>query len=165
VAGPLSIATTHTQSRYVLPQVIRGFLAQYPDVRVHLHQGTSEQIAEMSAHDRVDLAIATGSEELFPHLLRLPLYRWHRAIIVPSGHPLAAAGRLTLNKLAVLNRNLYLQFLRPSFSASLIRHGRARSRRSPDCVRFGCHQDIRTGLVWASAYWRNLPLTRSRAPI
>jgi LysR family cys regulon transcriptional activator len=100
VAGPLSIATTHTQARYVLPQVIRGFLAQYPDVRVHLHQGTSEQIAEMSAHDRVDLAIATGSEELFPHLLRLPLYRWHRAIIVPRGHPLASAGRLTLNELA-----------------------------------------------------------------
>jgi len=64
VAGPLSIATTHTQSRYVLPQVIRGFLAQYPDVRMHLYQGTSEQIAEMSAQDRVDLAIATGSEEL-----------------------------------------------------------------------------------------------------
>jgi LysR family cys regulon transcriptional activator len=54
----------------------------------------------MSAHDRVDLAIAAGSEELFPHLLRLPLYRWHRAVIVPPGHPLASAGRLTLKKLA-----------------------------------------------------------------
>jgi LysR family cys regulon transcriptional activator len=100
LSGSLSIATTHTQSRYVLPPIIRGFLAKYPDVRMHLHQGTSEQIAEMSAHDRVDLAIATGSEELFPHLLRLPLYRWHRAVIVPRGHPLASAGRLTLKKLA-----------------------------------------------------------------
>jgi LysR family cys regulon transcriptional activator len=100
VGGPLSIATTHTQARYVLPPVIRGFLAQHPDVRLHLYQGTSEQIAEMSAHDRVDLAIASGSEELFPHLLRLPLYRWHRAVIVPLGHPLTSVGRLTLNKLA-----------------------------------------------------------------
>jgi LysR family transcriptional regulator, cys regulon transcriptional activator len=100
VSGSLSIATTHTQSRYVLPPVIREFLAKYPDVRMHLHQGTSEQIAQMSAHDRVDLAIATGSEELFSHLLRLPLYRWHRAVIVPRGHPLASAGRLTLKKLA-----------------------------------------------------------------
>jgi len=69
--GTLSIATTHTQARYVLPEVIRAFRLKYPKVRLHLHQGTSEQIAEMVARDRVDFAIATGSEELFPHLVRL----------------------------------------------------------------------------------------------
>src|ERR1700733_2810317 len=98
--GTLSIATTHTQARYVLPQVIRAFRLKYPKVRLHLHQGTSEQIAEMVARDRVDFAIATGSEELFPHLVRLPVYRWHRAVVVPRGHPLASAGKLTLKKLA-----------------------------------------------------------------
>jgi LysR family transcriptional regulator, cys regulon transcriptional activator len=98
--GTLSIATTHTQARYVLPQVIRAFRVKYPKVRLHLHQGTSEQIAEMVARDRVDFAIATGSEELFPHLVRLPVYRWHRAVVVPKGHPLASAGKLTLKKLA-----------------------------------------------------------------
>ena len=54
----------------------------------------------MVARDRVDFAIATGSDELFPHLVRLPVYRWHRAVIVPKGHPLASAGKLTLKKLA-----------------------------------------------------------------
>jgi len=98
--GTLSIATTHTQARYVLPPVIREFRSKYPKVRLHLHQGTSEQIAEMVARDRVDFAIATGSEDLFPHLVRLPVYRWHRAVIVPKGHPLASAGKLTLKKLA-----------------------------------------------------------------
>jgi len=92
--GTLSIATTHTQARYVLPQVIGAFRSKYPKVRLHLHQGTSEQIAEMVARDRVDFAIATGSEELFPHLIRLPVYHWHRAVVVPS------AGKLTLKKLA-----------------------------------------------------------------
>ncbi len=62
--GTLSIATTHTQARYVLPPVIRAFRMKYPKVRLHLHQGTSEQIAEMVARDRVDFAIATGSEDL-----------------------------------------------------------------------------------------------------
>jgi LysR family cys regulon transcriptional activator len=102
--GTLSIATTHTQARYVLPEVIRAFRAKYPKVRLHLHQGTSEQIAELVARDRVDFAIATGSDELFPHLVRLPVYRWHRAVVVPRGHPLAnaagKAGKLTLKKLA-----------------------------------------------------------------
>ncbi len=98
--GSLSIATTHTQARYVLPRVIGAFRTKYPKVRLHLHQGTSEQIAELVARDRVDFAIATGSDDLFPHLVRLPVYRWHRAVVVPRGHPLAAAGKLTLKKLA-----------------------------------------------------------------
>jgi LysR family transcriptional regulator, cys regulon transcriptional activator len=98
--GSLSIATTHTQARYVLPQVIGAFRAKYPRVRLHLHQGTSEQIAEMVERGRVDFAMATGSDELFPRLIRLPVYRWHRAVVVPHGHPLAFAGKLTLDKLA-----------------------------------------------------------------
>jgi LysR family transcriptional regulator, cys regulon transcriptional activator len=98
--GSLSIGTTHTQARYVLPDVIREFRGRYPQVRLNLHQGTSEQIAEMVAGDRIDCAIATGSEALFADLTLLPCYRWHRTVIVPSGHALAGAGKLTLRALA-----------------------------------------------------------------
>jgi LysR family cys regulon transcriptional activator len=98
--GSLSIGTTHTQARYVLPDVIREFRGRYPQVRLNLHQGTSEQIAEMVAGDRIDCAIATGSEALFPDLTLLPCYRWHRTVIVPRGHALASAGRLSLRALA-----------------------------------------------------------------
>jgi LysR family transcriptional regulator, cys regulon transcriptional activator len=98
--GSLSIATTHTQARYVLPPIIRAFRTKYPKLRLHLHQGTSEQIADMVARNLVDFAIATGSEDLFPHLVRLPVFRWHRAVIVPRGHPLASVGKLTLKQLA-----------------------------------------------------------------
>src|SRR5579871_6398685 len=98
--GSLSIGTTHTQARYVLPDVIREFRTRYPQVRLNLHQGTSEQIAEMAASDRIDCAIATGSEQLFADLTLMPCYRWYRTVIVPRGHPLASAGRLTLKALA-----------------------------------------------------------------
>jgi LysR family cys regulon transcriptional activator len=98
--GTLSIATTHTQARYVLPQVVRAFREKYPDVELHLHQGTSEQIAEMVAADRVQLAIATGSDGLFPGLVLLPVYRWTRQVIVPKAHPLAKVGKLTIKELA-----------------------------------------------------------------
>jgi LysR family cys regulon transcriptional activator len=97
--GSLSIGTTHTQARYVLPDVIREFRGRYPNVRLNLHQGTSEQIAEMVAHDRIDCAIATGSQQLFADLTLLPCYRWHRTVVVPRDHPLASAGRLTLKAL------------------------------------------------------------------
>ena len=98
--GSLSIGTTHTQARYVLPDVIREFRGRYPQVRLNLHHGTSEQIAEMVASDRIDCAIATGSEQLFADLTLLPCYRWHRVVIVPRSHPLADGGRLSFKALA-----------------------------------------------------------------
>jgi len=98
--GSLSIATTHTQARYVLPGVIKQFRELYPEVRLHLHQGTSEQIAEMAALDRIDFAIATGSQSLFEGHALLPCYEWHRHVVVPKGHPLARHKTPTLKQLA-----------------------------------------------------------------
>jgi LysR family cys regulon transcriptional activator len=98
--GSLSIATTHTQARYVLPEVIKQFRDKYPEVRLHLHQGTSEQIAEMAALDRIDFAIATGSQSLFEGFTTLPCYRWHRHVVVPRNHPLARVKKVTLKHLA-----------------------------------------------------------------
>ncbi len=98
--GALSIGTTHTQARYVLPEVLKSFRQQYPDIRLHLHQGTSEQIAEMAQIDRIDFAIATGSQKLFPDMVLLPCYQWYRRVVVPVGHPLASKGKLTLKMLS-----------------------------------------------------------------
>ena len=98
--GTLSIGTTHTQARYVLPEVIRSFRERYPGVQLHLHQGTSEQIATLMERDQIDFAIATGSHELFPDTTLLPLYRWHRTVAVPQGHPLTREKKLTLKALA-----------------------------------------------------------------
>lgn len=99
--GTLSIATTHTQARYVLPDVIREFRDRYPGVSLNLHQGTSEQIADMVAANEIDFAIATGSKELFSDLLLVPSYHWDRKIIVPQNHELTRLERkLTLEDLA-----------------------------------------------------------------
>jgi LysR family transcriptional regulator, cys regulon transcriptional activator len=99
--GTLSIATTHTQARYVLPDVIREFRDRYPGVSLNLHQGTSEQIADMVAANEIDFAIATGSRELFSDLLLVPSYYWDRKIIVPQEHALTRLERkLTLKDLA-----------------------------------------------------------------
>jgi LysR family cys regulon transcriptional activator len=100
VRGSLSIGTTHTQARYVLPPIIQKFRLRYPDVQFHLHQGTSEQIAHMAEVDRIDFAMATDSHELFNEYVLLPCYQWHRRIIVPVGHPLTQLERPGLQDLA-----------------------------------------------------------------
>ncbi len=98
--GELSIATTHTQARYVLPSVIRAFRRKYPELSLHLHQGSPAQIAEMAASGGVDFAIATESLHLFDELIMLPCYRWNRAVVVPRGHALETVAPLTLEAVA-----------------------------------------------------------------
>ena len=98
--GSLSIATTHTQARYVLPPVIKAFAAKYPEVSLHMHQGSPLQIAELAAKHNVDFAIATEALELFDNLIMLPCYRWNRSIIVPADHPLCREPVLTLEAVA-----------------------------------------------------------------
>ncbi|GAA3901536.1 HTH-type transcriptional regulator CysB [Halomonas cibimaris] len=99
--GSMAIATTHTQARYALPPVIAEFTRQYPDVALHMQQGTPKQIAQMVSEGQADFAIATESLELFTDLILLPCYRWNRCVLVPRGHPLTRlGGALTLEALA-----------------------------------------------------------------
>jgi LysR family cys regulon transcriptional activator len=98
--GSLSIATTHTQARYALPSTIQSFINKYPEVSLHMHQGTPMQISEMAADATVDFAIATEALELFSDLIMMPCYKWNRAIIVPKDHALAQKSTLSLEDIA-----------------------------------------------------------------
>jgi LysR family transcriptional regulator, cys regulon transcriptional activator len=98
--GTLSIATTHTQARYMLPNIIKKFMVQYPDVSLHMNQGTPMQISEMAADGSVDFAIATEAMELFSDLIMMPCYQWNRSIVVPKDHPLCQLAELTLEEVA-----------------------------------------------------------------
>jgi len=87
--GKLNIATTHTQARYALPQVIQGFMQKFPKVSLHMHQGTPTQISEAAARGDADFAIATEALHLYSDLVMLPCYHWTRSIVVAKTHPLA----------------------------------------------------------------------------
>ena len=98
--GSLDIATTHTQARYALPKIIQNFIDKYPQVGLHMHQGTPLQISEKAADGTVDFAIATEALELFSDLIMMPCYRWNRCILVPRNHPLATIDQVTLEQVA-----------------------------------------------------------------
>lgn len=97
--GSLVLATTHTQARYILPEVIQQFMEKYPEVTLSLKQGTPMQIAQMVAEGEADLAIATESIANTNDLVTFPCYQWNRCILVPKNHPLTKQ-KLTLKTLA-----------------------------------------------------------------
>jgi LysR family cys regulon transcriptional activator len=98
--GTLTIATTHTQARYVLPKVVQSFRAQFPGVRIALQQSSPEHIAEYVLSGKADVGIATEGLSRFDELISFPCYEWHHAIVVPHGHPLATGKPVTLEQLA-----------------------------------------------------------------
>ncbi len=97
--GLLSIAATHSQARYALPPAVQEFRAQFPNVKLHLHQGSPKQVADMLMSGEVDVGIATEALNDYPELVALPCYRWTHSVIVPPGHPLLDSP-LTLENLA-----------------------------------------------------------------
>jgi LysR family cys regulon transcriptional activator len=98
--GRLSIAATHTQARYALPQVVRDFRQLYPQVTLNLHQGSPSQVAQMLLSGEADIGVATEGLAQYEQLVALPCYRWTHSVIVPPGHELLDGEPLTLERLA-----------------------------------------------------------------
>lgn len=88
--GRLSIAATHSQARYALPHAVRDFRALFPDVTLHLHQGSPRQVADMLLSGEADIGVATEALSSHEALVTLSCYRWTHSIVLPHGHPLLA---------------------------------------------------------------------------
>jgi len=99
-SGTLSIATTHTQARYVLPAPVAQLRRRFPKVHVTLHQGSPEQAVRMLRDDAADIALATEALADDEALVSLPCYEWQHVVVVPAAHPLASVERPTLEQLA-----------------------------------------------------------------
>ena len=99
--GVLSVAATHSQARYALPRAVQEFRLRFPGVRLHLHQGSPKQVAQMLQDGEADVGIATEALADHSQLLALPCRCWRHVVIAPLAHPLLRAQEpLTLEQLA-----------------------------------------------------------------
>jgi LysR family cys regulon transcriptional activator len=111
-SGTLSIATTHTQARYVLPGPVAALRQAYPKVGISLHQGSPDQVARMLIEEVAEIGMATESLVNYPELVTLPAYEWQHVLVFPFDHPLLARERIGLEELAQLPLITY----HPSFT-------------------------------------------------
>ena len=100
-SGTLSIATTHTQARYVLPQSVAKLREAFPKVNVSLHQGSPDQVAQMLMDEVAEIGIATESLAQYAGLITLPCYEWQHMLVLPITHPLANNIDITLQDLVL----------------------------------------------------------------
>ncbi|MEY3697866.1 MAG: hypothetical protein RL631_519 [Pseudomonadota bacterium] len=99
-SGTLSIATTHTQARYVLPLPVAQLRSAYPNVNISLHQGAPDQVARMVLDETAEIGIATESLSDYAELITLPCYEWEHVLVLPKDHALAKVADLQLSDLA-----------------------------------------------------------------
>lgn len=98
--GSLTIATTHTTARYLLPKVIERFVKHHPTVQIRLRQGNPTAICELVESGEADIAIGTESQGQFPDLVRYECYELERCIVTKAGHPLLKIKKPTLREVA-----------------------------------------------------------------
>jgi len=98
--GTLTIGTTHTQARYVLPAVIERFIKRYPKVHLVLKQGDPEEICALVESGEADIAVGTETMREFPGLVQLDCFELPRSIIARRGHPLLGVPELTAEAIA-----------------------------------------------------------------
>jgi LysR family cys regulon transcriptional activator len=99
-SGRLTIATTHTQARYFLPEVVKAFSEEWPRVQLTIHQGNPTQVAEQVVSGAADVGIATEVIGATPGLISLVCYEWNRCVVAPKRHPLLQAAKISLQQLA-----------------------------------------------------------------
>jgi LysR family transcriptional regulator, cys regulon transcriptional activator len=147
-SGTLSIATTHTQARYVLPQPIARLREKYPKVNISLHQGSPDQVAKMLIDEVAEIGIATESLTHDDQLVSLPCYEWQHVLVMPVDHPLAKSKHLSLEDLAKESLITY----HPSFTGrTKIDHAFAAKKLQPRIALEAIDSDViktyvRTGL-------------------
>ena len=99
-SGTFSIATTHTQARYVLPEKVAALRQAFPQVNISLHQGAPDQVARMLLDDVAEIGIATESLQDYAELVTLPCYEWQHMLVLPLEHPLARKEHISLQDIA-----------------------------------------------------------------
>ncbi|PWK50028.1 LysR substrate-binding domain-containing protein [Pleionea mediterranea] len=156
--GSLSIGTTHTQARYVLPDILQAFRKRYPDVKLNLHQGTSEQISEMMKNGLIDFAIASSTGAKSNDTVSLPCYHWDRAILMPQDHPLAKLDDIELSDLAqypiityVFSQNGKSSF-RDAFAKEGLTPNIAITARDADVIKTYVRKGLGIGIAASMAY-------------
>jgi LysR family cys regulon transcriptional activator len=98
--GRLTIATTNTYARFVLPRAIRDFMLAHRNIELVLRQGTPSSIQQWILAGEADIAISNRPPDASDELVFLRCGKLTRSIIAPVGHALLAVDRLTLGEIA-----------------------------------------------------------------
>jgi DNA-binding transcriptional LysR family regulator len=101
VRGRLAVGVIVTTAAVDVPELLQRYRAQHPDVRVVLRSGRSDELAAAIRTGDLDIAFLGLPEgERPPGMETVVLDHDEHVLVVPAGHRLAGASRVTLQEIA-----------------------------------------------------------------
>ncbi|MFF8394896.1 LysR family transcriptional regulator [Streptomyces sp. NPDC016172] len=101
VRGRLAVGVIVTTAAVDVPELLQRYRARHPDVRVSLRSGRSDELAAAIRDGDLDIAFLGLPEgELPSGVETLVLDHDRHVLVVPTGHRLAGASRVTLSDIA-----------------------------------------------------------------
>ncbi len=97
--GRLRIAAPFTTLYHLFPEILKEYTERFPQVELTILDRSQQTVIELVKSGDIDFGLTLESEVPGD----LTLIRWKRVetvLMIPPGHPLAEANRLTLKKLA-----------------------------------------------------------------
>lgn len=83
--GELALGASQTIGQYVLPNLVAGFLAQYPAVRITARSGNTDEMLEALVAGKIHLALIEGPG-LRKDINVEPFMQDHMVLVVPASH-------------------------------------------------------------------------------
>jgi DNA-binding transcriptional LysR family regulator len=96
-AGSLVVGAAPAVSTYVLPGLLRRFLAVAPKVRLAVRTGHSEEVLAMVLADDVHVGLVRSLHH--PEVERIPVYEDHLVLVVPPDHRFTGGAGIRLEDL------------------------------------------------------------------
>ena len=152
--GRLTLVTTDTQARYVLPAAIATVMRSFPQVSVHLQPASEGDVLAQLASGAADLAVISTAGDPPAGGLAVPLFRWRRVVLVQRTHALANLDRApTLAELALVpllsyeSSNRPESSLRRAFAAAGLEPQLAMTARDADLLKTYVRAGLGAGLL------------------
>ena len=97
--GTLRIGASITIGNYVLPDLLKAFQLDFPEVRTEAVILNSAAVEQALLDNRIDLGLIE-SEAFSPQLQKIPFMEDRLCVIVPPGHPLTAQPSASFSQIA-----------------------------------------------------------------
>ncbi|MBD1588423.1 LysR substrate-binding domain-containing protein [Pseudomonas typographi] len=103
----LRVITTHSQARYLLPDVIERFIKEFPNVRITILQGRNDEIVDSLISGQADIGLFNFLVTKHVDLVFIPYGKCDRLIIAPVGHEIEQYDHPSLDQLTLYPMVIY----------------------------------------------------------
>jgi DNA-binding transcriptional LysR family regulator len=98
-SGHIYIAASTIPATYIFPRLLSLMKQTHPDIQVHMQTHDSEETLQIVLADQAEIGFI-GKEPLHKKLIAERLWKDNLVLVVPSSHPLAERGSVTIEELA-----------------------------------------------------------------